>query len=89
MNPSLSAELRRLAALQATGLLDTPPSEEFDRITRLACQLFGVPIALVSLVDADRQWFKSRVGLAVPETCREDAFCDHTIRTTQVMVIED
>ncbi|MDT0136116.1 EAL domain-containing protein [Acidovorax sp. PRC11] len=89
MNPSLSAEHRRLAALQATGLLDTPPSEEFDRITRLACQLFGVPIALVSLVDADRQWFKSRVGLAVPETCREDAFCDHTIRTTQVMVIED
>lgn len=89
MNSSLSAEHRRLAALQATGLLDTPPSEEFDRITRLACQLFGVPIALVSLVDADRQWFKSRVGLAVPETCREDAFCDHTIRTTQVMVIED
>lgn len=89
MNPPLSAEHRRLAALQATGLLDTPPSEEFDRITRLASQLFGVPIALVSLVDADRQWFKSRVGLAVRETCREDAFCDRTIRTTEVTVVED
>ncbi len=89
MHSSLSAEHRRLAALRATGLLDTPPSEEFDRITRLACQVFGVPIALVSFVDADRQWFKSRVGLQVPETCREDAFCDHTIRTTGVMVVED
>lgn len=85
----LSAETQRLAALRATGLLDTPPAEEFDRITRLASQLFGVPIALVSLVDAERQWFKSHLGLPVRETCREDAFCDHTIRTSNVMVVEN
>ncbi|AVS74253.1 putative bifunctional diguanylate cyclase/phosphodiesterase [Paracidovorax cattleyae] len=89
MTPSLSAEQQRLTALRATGLLDTPPTEEFDRITRLASRLFGVPIALVSLVDADRQWFKSQVGLPVRETCREDAFCDHTIRSSDVMVVEN
>ncbi|WP_375575863.1 sensor domain-containing phosphodiesterase [Paracidovorax oryzae] len=89
MTPPISAEQQRLTALRATGLLDTPPTEEFDRITRLASHLFGVPIALVSLVDADRQWFKSQIGLAVRETCREDAFCDHTIRSSEVMVVED
>lgn len=83
------SETERLDTLRATGLLDTPPSEEFDRITRLASQLFDVPMALVSLVDEDRQWFKSEVGMAVRETCREDAFCDHTIRQQDVMVVPD
>ncbi|WCM95159.1 sensor domain-containing phosphodiesterase [Acidovorax sp. NCPPB 2350] len=89
MTTSPSSEPERLAALRATGLLDTPPSEEFDRITRLASDVFDVPIALVSFVDADRQWFKSRVGLAAQETCREDALCDRTICGTSVMVVED
>jgi EAL domain-containing protein (putative c-di-GMP-specific phosphodiesterase class I)/GAF domain-containing protein len=82
-------EMHRLGALRAIGLLDTKASDSFDRVTRLAAALFGVPIALVSLVDDERQWFKSCVGLDVSETAREHAFCDHTIRTAQVMVVED
>ena len=82
-------ELQRLSALRATGLLDSPASEGFDRIARLASQFFGVPIALISLVDQERQWFKARVGLDVCETARDAAFCDHTIRQNQVLVIED
>ena len=82
-------ELGRLHALRATRLLDTAASESFDRITRLASQFFEVPIALISLVDKDRQWFKARVGLDVRETAREYAFCDHTIRQKDVMVVED
>jgi EAL domain-containing protein (putative c-di-GMP-specific phosphodiesterase class I)/GGDEF domain-containing protein len=82
-------ETHRLHALHATGLLDTRASESFDRITRLAAALFGVPIGLVSLVDQDRQWFKSCVGLEASQTAREHAFCDHTIRTAEVMVVED
>lgn len=82
-------EEHRLHALHSTGLLDTRASESFDRVTRLAAALFDVPIALVSLVDDDRQWFKSCVGLDVSQTPREYAFCHHTIRTAQVMVVED
>ncbi len=86
MSPS---EIARLAALHAHGVLDTPPEAAFDRITELAAELFDAPIALVSLVDAERQWFKSAVGLAVRETPREYAFCDHTIRSDEVMVVAD
>jgi EAL domain-containing protein (putative c-di-GMP-specific phosphodiesterase class I)/GAF domain-containing protein len=82
-------EMHRLHALRSTDLLDTRASGSFDRVTRLAAALFNVPIALVSLVDDDRQWFKSCVGLDVSQTAREYAFCDHTIRTAQVMVVED
>ncbi len=83
------SEAERLAALHATGLLDTPPSEEFDRITRLACKLFDAPMAIIGLIDADRQWFKSEIGMGLRATCREDAFCNHTIRQQDVMVVED
>ena len=72
-------EARRLAALRRLGILDSAPEERFDRITRLASLVIGVPIALVSLIDEDRQWFKSRVGLALGETCRDVAFCSHAI----------
>ncbi|KQM79545.1 bifunctional diguanylate cyclase/phosphodiesterase [Xylophilus sp. Leaf220] len=82
-------EEARLEALQSTGLLDTPASEGFDRITRLATDLFGVPIALVTLVDSERQWFKSRVGLAVQETTRGDSFCSVAMTRPGVMVVED
>jgi CheY-like chemotaxis protein len=64
-------EGRRLAALRALGVLDTPADERFDRLTRLAAALFGVPVALVTLVDRDRQWFKSRHGLGLLETHRD------------------
>jgi signal transduction histidine kinase len=83
-------EAARLEALKSMDILDTPAEEAFDRITRMASELFETPIALISLVDATRQWFKSKVGLAdVPETPREVAFCHHTIQNDFVMVVPD
>ncbi len=82
-------EPARLAALYATGLLDTAPEERFDRITRLAARLFDVPIALISLVDAKRQWFKSRQGLPVSETPRDISFCGHAILGNDPLVVAD
>lgn len=77
--PPLVDEPSRLAALHALGVLDTPPDAEIDVITRLAADRFGAQTALVSLVDTDRQWFKSRYGLDAQETCRRDSFCAHTL----------
>jgi diguanylate cyclase (GGDEF)-like protein len=82
-------ESSRVAALWQLGLLDTEPKERFDRITRLAQALFGVPIALVSLVDSDRQWFKSSQGLAATETPREISFCGHAINETKIFYVAD
>ncbi|MEZ4267012.1 MAG: sensor domain-containing diguanylate cyclase [Myxococcota bacterium] len=82
-------EAARLRALTAACLLDTAPEERFDRYTRLARRLFDVPIALVSLVDASRQWFKSRDGLDATETPREISFCGHAILGSDVFVIPD
>ncbi|TDX30988.1 PAS domain S-box-containing protein/diguanylate cyclase (GGDEF)-like protein [Modicisalibacter xianhensis] len=79
----------RLAALQSTGLLDTPQESRFDALTQLACRLFDVPIALVSLVDDRRQWFKSRCGLDAEETPVEQAFCAHAIESNALLVIND
>ncbi|WP_174874705.1 sensor domain-containing diguanylate cyclase [Vogesella oryzae] len=82
-------ERERLSLLRALQLLDTPPEPAFDRITRLACQLLQVPVAVVSLVDEGRQWFKSRVGLDPCETPREYAFCAHAILQTEPLVVPD
>ncbi len=82
-------EAERLAALCTTGLLDTPPEERFDRVTRLAAQFFGVPICLVSLIDQERQWFKSRYGLAARQTPRSDAFCAHAVARRELVIVED
>ncbi len=82
-------EAERLQALRDLQLLDTPPEERFDRITRLAQQLFGVPIALVSLIDRDRQWFKSRQGLEATETPRDVSFCGHAILGNEVFQVPD
>ncbi|MDD2858387.1 MAG: GAF domain-containing protein, partial [Candidatus Nanopelagicales bacterium] len=88
--PPLPAdEAQRLAALQSLGILDTPPEERFDRLTRMARDVFDVPIALVSLVDDTRQWFKSSQGLAASETSREVSFCGHAILDDDVMVVPD
>lgn len=79
----------RVARLRALDLLDTPPEPVFDAITRMASRLLGVPIALVTLVDTDRQWFKSNVGLAVAQTAREVAFCAHAINGPTPLVVPD
>jgi PAS domain S-box-containing protein len=82
-------ELARLAALAALDVLDSPSEREFDTIAELAADRFDVPIALVSLVDSNRQWFKARVGLDVLETAREVSFCTHAIAGDDVMVVPD
>lgn len=82
-------EIERQAALERTGLLDTEPEERFDRHTRMARKAFRVPIALVSLVDKNRQWFKSCQGLAASETSRDVSFCGHAIHDSGILIIED
>jgi PAS domain S-box-containing protein len=82
-------EVRRLQALYETGLLDSPAEERFDRVTRLAKLMFNVPIALVSLVDSDRQWFKSKQGLDACQTSREISFCGHAILSPDIFLVPD
>jgi ribonuclease BN (tRNA processing enzyme)/DNA-binding response OmpR family regulator len=82
-------EVDRLETLRGMGVLDTPSEERFDRFTRIAAALFDVPVALVSLVDAERQWFKSHHGLDATETPREMAFCAHAILAGKPLVIPD
>jgi diguanylate cyclase (GGDEF)-like protein len=82
-------EASRLDTLRALKILDTSPEERFDRLTRLAKRLFGVPIALISLVDADRQWFKSCQGLDVCETARDVSFCGHAILDDEILMVPD
>ena len=82
-------EQDRLSALRSLGVLDSPHEERFDRVTRMARRLFGVPIALVSMVDENRQWFKSCLGLEATETDRGISFCAHAILQDGVMVVED
>jgi diguanylate cyclase (GGDEF)-like protein/PAS domain S-box-containing protein len=82
-------EKERLEALHRLEILDTAPEVSLDRITRLVARVLDVPIALVSLVDDDRQWFKSRTGLEATETPREMAFCAHAILQTSALVVPD
>jgi diguanylate cyclase (GGDEF)-like protein len=82
-------EAARLNALHALAILDTAPEERFDRLTRMAKRLFDVPIALVSLVDANRQWFKSCDGLTVSATSRDISFCGHAILGDDIFLVPD
>jgi GAF domain-containing protein len=87
-------EERRLATLRRTGLLDAPPEPAFDRLTRLACRLLGTPVALVSLVDADRQFFAGQRGLAEPwaglrQTPLSHSFCRHVVAGDAPLVVAD
>lgn len=88
-NPRPRNEAERVKRLRDYGVLDTLAEESFDRITRLAAELLGTPITLISFVDEDRQWFKSRIGLEVSETPREHSFCAHAICQDEVMVVDD
>ena len=80
---------RRLQALREMLILDTPPEERFDRVVKFASEEFDMPMVLVSLVDAKRQWFKARVGLDACETDRDVSFCGHAIMQPQILVVED
>ncbi|KPP96778.1 GGDEF and EAL domain-containing protein [Marinobacter sp. HL-58] len=84
-----NSEKRRLAALDRLGILDTPPEERFERLTRIARQYYKVKVALFTVVDSERQWFKSRQGLDVSETPRSVAFCDYAIRQDKVFLVAD
>ncbi|MFO7482616.1 GAF domain-containing protein [Oceanibaculum nanhaiense] len=88
--PAIPAdEEYRLAALHQLRLLDTPPEDAFEKIVALGQSLFDVPTCLVSLIDSDRQWFKARTGLGVPETPRAVSFCGHAIHGREIFVILD
>ncbi len=82
-------EGQRLLALRELAILDTPSEERFDRLTRIASAALNVPIALVSLVDEDRQWFKSCYGMSVRETPRDAAFCAHVVHLREELVVPD
>ncbi len=87
--PEGADEQARLAALRRYEILDTPTEAEFDDFTRLASYICGAPIALISLVDSNRQWFKSEVGLGVPETTLDRSICRHAILQKDLFVVPD
>ena len=82
-------ELARLEALQKYNILDTDADPDFDNLVRLAVKIFNVPMSTVTIVDADRQWFKSAIGLDVKETPRDISFCTHSIATKKPLIVED
>jgi len=82
-------EEKRVTSLRNLNILDTEPEERFDRVTRLAAALFDVPVALISLVDENRQWFKSCMGTDVKETPRDAAFCSHVVYKREPMIVAD
>lgn len=87
--PIPTNEASRLTALRSLNILDTPAEERFDRLTRMAKRMFRVPIALVSIIDENRQWFKSNDGLEACETPRNISFCGHAILGDDIFLISD
>lgn len=82
-------EAGRIEALRAYDVLDTPPEEAFDDLTRLASQICGTPMAMISLIDRDRQWYKAKVGTEVTETPRDVAFCAHAMLAPDLFIVPD
>ena len=88
--PLPSNEWERIAALRAYEILDTAPELEFDALTRIAAHTFATPIAVVAMLDVDRLWFKSKIGLTIPQLDRKIAFCAHAIMSPkEALVVED
>jgi transcriptional regulator with PAS, ATPase and Fis domain len=87
--PRPEREKERIEALRSCAILDTQPEETFEDAVKIASYVCGTPIALVSLVDEQRQWFKARIGLDVPETSRDVSFCAHTLQDATTMVVPD
>ncbi|WP_094555512.1 GAF domain-containing protein [Synechococcus sp. 1G10] len=87
--PRSEREEERLEALRDYRILDTPPERAYDDLTALAAYVCDVPIALISLVDSDRQWFKSKFGLEATGTSRDVSFCAHAILEDKILVVED
>src|SRR4028118_617742 len=87
--PKPENESARLEVLRQFEILDTDPEESFDELTRLAAHLCHTPIAVITLIDAHRQWFKSRVGLTPSETASGMLFCDHAIMQPGTLVVRD
>ncbi|WP_448553284.1 GAF domain-containing protein [Thalassotalea montiporae] len=90
LKPSIPAnETSRIASLKKLNILDTAPEDKYDRLTQFVSQLFGVPIALFSIVDSKRTWYKSRIGLNAKESHRNDSFCAHAILQEESFVVQD
>jgi GAF domain-containing protein len=87
--PIPANDSERLAALRELLILDTPPEERYDKVVQFAAAEFDMPVALLSLIDENRQWFKASVGLDVCETTRDISFCGHAILQPDIFVIPD
>lgn len=87
--PTPDDDAERVAALRRLGVLDTAPERVFDDLVLVAQALFGTPIALISLIDADRQWFKANIGLPARETPRSVSFCGHAIAHDAALIVPD
>ena len=79
----------RLAVLQSYGILDTPSEQEFDELCKFAAQLCGTPMAVINFLDAERQWFKSELGMGTRQHALERAVCPHTVQQEALMVVPD
>ena len=89
MKQNSENEKKRLKVLWQYDVLDTPPEEMFDDLTELAASICGAPIALISLVDENRQWFKSKTGTTLTETARDISFCAHAIEQADLFIVQD
>jgi len=89
MAPVKTKEARRLKILWQYDVLDTVPEEVFDELTELAARICEAPIALISLIDEDRQWFKAKVGVSLTESSRDISFCAHAIKQQELFIIPD
>ncbi len=89
MAPATKTEAQRIKVLWQYDVLDTVPEEVFDDLTELAARICEAPIALISLIDEDRQWFKAKVGVTVSETSRDISFCAHAIKQQDLFIIPD